>query len=540
MVSLGDLNCWPDPVPFVTPAPPCALSPALASTLPGRIALAIEAKWSVPAIVSFTTALGVTSAATCGRFTVAKDINSTFPTALFLAPLLNPGGLKSAVLGALSSPLRAAQLKTAARLDPQISERMRRCSATTQALATMERKMAAALANGDPVTELEASAQALELTLADRDPGEFNAPFRPVSFGSDATPEALVKRAASQGGRVAVLAAEGGLLENLAGRYSDNGSAKVEFLQAAYDGEPYEGSRVSDGARDIPTPWASLLLVVQPDVAATMLGSTGMRTRGFLQRFWLFLPPTADYLARTSMPPLPSDLLAEWERVTVGIWGDDGFSDWATPVVIQMPTGCRKKIEAFEQEFIAPTFARAADDGNALLQGWLGKTAMTTWRVAALLAQLEAPRTTRVSVTATAAAIDFAKMATSHAEHLFAHGPTAATRLPKFRVLAGLVRGIESIEDAAPGPDEARDDGSGGIEDAPGTEFTKNALYQHMRGQVWVTGADSIEAVLQDLGGLGWVRFVGPRTTELGGRPREVWKLHPDAKAHFTSMTGTA
>ncbi len=531
---------WTDPVHFVRPMPPSELSPAMSGLLLGRVAVAIEDAWSVPPIVSFTTGLGVASAATCGRYTVAKDTFTSFPLALYLAPLLNPGGMKSPVLSALSAPLRDAQKMTAQKADPEIADRMRHQQALAGALQAIERKMAAALANGTSIDDLRASAEVLQKELDGRDPGDFHGAFRPISFGSDATPEALVKRAASQGGRIAVLSAEGGLLENLAGRYSDTGSAKVEFLDAAFDGEPYEGSRVSDPGRDIAVPWASLLLVVQPDLANTMLNSAAMRTRGFLQRFWLFLPPNANYTVRTTMPALERRTMTVWNDAVVGIWGDDGlWPDWRRDVEVYMPRECRDLILRFEQEHIAPAFGRAADEGNALMQGWLGKVAMTTWRVAALLAQLEEPGTDRVGIEEARAAIDYAQLALAHADYLFAHGPSASTRSPRYRVLATLLRGSGGSEDVDPDVDADGPGGSGGIEDAHPGEFTKNWLFQTMKSQRWVTGADVIESVLQDLAGLGWVRFVAARTTEVGGRPREVWALHPEAKTRFAAMTGT-
>lgn len=540
-MNLDDLNSpqWEDPTPFVAPVPKSTLTTAMRNTLLGQVAMAVEDAWNVPAIVTFTTGLGVASATTCGRFTIQKDMFTEFPLGLYLAPLLNPGGMKSPVLAALSGPVKAAQVKTAEVLDPDIAERGRRLSAINGALQGIERSMATAMAKGQSTVDMEASAQVLQRDLAKVQNGHnFTSSFRPVSFGSDATPEAIVKRAGTQGGRIAILSAEGGLLENLAGRYSE-GSAKVEFLDAAFDGESYEGSRIGDTGRDIPKPWASIVLVVQPDVANTMLGSSAMRTRGFLQRWWFFLPPTASYTLRTTMPALPRAVMDPWEQAITSIWGTDHIGWPADRVVMTMPPQSRELVEAMEVEHIAPAFARASDEGNALFQGWLGKAAMTTWRVSALLAQLETPRTKTVTTTATVAAVDYAEMALAHADHLLAHGPTASTRSPRYRVLAALVRSSEGIEDAYIA---SADDGSGGIGDAFPDEnghFTKRDLFQRVKSQKWVTGADVIEAVLQELAGLGWVRFVVARTTEVGGRPSEVWSLHPDAKKHFAAMTGS-
>jgi len=537
-MSITDANepTWQRPHYFVAAAPSTEIGPAMSGTVVGSMAAAIKEAWGIAPVLTVGTALGVAAAAGCGRYVIAKDEFTYFPLSLYNAMLSDPGTLKSALLGALTRALKGLQADHAAEWNSEIASRMREADALTQALEKVKRDMATAFAKGTETTELEAHAQGLQMQLERVRGHEFTAPFRPISFGSDSTPEAIVKRAATQGGRIALLSAEAGVLENLAGRYSE-GNAKTEFLNQAFDGESYEGSRVSDDGRDIVNPWASLVLAIQPDALNIMLGSQVMRSRGFLQRWLLFHAPRGHYRPRMSMPAVDGQVQAEWDSAMADIWNawhwDRG------PKVLLLPDHVKKHIEVFECERVAVAYARAEEEGNALLMGWLGKIAMTTARIAGVLTLLEgAYEKTEVSVEAVEAAVEFAHLALDHADYLFAHGPNAITRTPRFKVLEALVEGSVGSVGVNPAAEDDDEEGSVGFVRVDAGEFTRRAAHRRFQDQTWCQSAEDVEAVLLDLAAAGWTKHLGKRTTDKGGRPRDVWALHPDAHAHFTSMTG--
>lgn len=534
-MNIDDANtpAWDRPNYFVARTPCTDLGPAMADTIVGRMAEAVEQAWGIAPVLTAGTALGVAAAAGCGRYIIAKDPHTHFPLALYNAMLSDPGTLKSSLLGALTRELKARQADHAAEWNTEIASRIRESDALAQALEKVKREMATAYAKGTDTDDLEAHAQGLSMQLEKIQSDGFTAPFRPISFGSDSTPEAIVKRAATQGGRVALLSAEAGVLENLAGRYSE-GKAKTEFLNSAFDGEPYEGSRVDDD-RDVPTPWATLVLAIQPDALNIMLKNEIMRTRGFLQRWLLFHAPRGQYRPRMSMPTVASKVQAEWDQRIADIWGGHEWN--RGPKVLNLPEEVRFHIEVFERDRVAPAYARAEDEGNPLLMGWLGKIAMTTARVAGVLTLLEdAYGTTEVTVPATEAAVEMAHLALDHADYLFAHGPSAITRTPRYKVLEALA--WSSVTSVTVDQDQADDDPDSSVTSVTvkDGQFKRRDLHRRFQGQTWCNNSEDVEAVLLDLAADGWVQRLPKRPG--AGRPSEFWALHPHAAEHFHAMTG--
>lgn len=114
---------------------------------------------------------------------------------------------------------------------------------------------------------------------------------KPVSFiQDDITPEALSIIMNDNGGRAAVISAEGGFSAVLAGRYSSSGSANLDLINKAYDGEPYTRTRVSGGQVALKKPLATIGLFVQPNIVSGMFANQEFRERGFISRFLYSYP----------------------------------------------------------------------------------------------------------------------------------------------------------------------------------------------------------------------------------------------------------
>jgi hypothetical protein len=86
-------------------------------------------------------------------------------------------------------------------------------------------------------------------------------PVLPLLFTNDATPESLTTLVNEQGGRLAIFSDEGGILETLAGLYS-NGAANIDILLKGIDGGEV---RVRRKDRSITlNPYLTIVLAVQP------------------------------------------------------------------------------------------------------------------------------------------------------------------------------------------------------------------------------------------------------------------------------------
>ena len=162
---------------------------------------------------------------------------------------------------------------------------------------------------------------------------------------------------------------------------------------------------------------------------------------------------------------------------------------------------------------------------------------MTTARVAGVLTLLEdAYGTTEVTVPATEAAVEMAHLALDHADYLFAHGPSAITRTPRYKVLEALA--WSSVTSVTVDQDQADDDPDSSVTSVTvkDGQFKRRDLHRRFQGQTWCNNSEDVEAVLLDLAADGWVQRLPKRPG--AGRPSEFWALHPHAAEHFHAMTG--
>jgi len=119
--------------------------------------------------------------------------------------------------------------------------------------------------DSDDATEREQAER--EYIQTEEELARMGEPVEPRMFADDATPEQLA-RLLSDHGKIAVLAAESALIDNLLGRYGD-GSPNLHAVCAAYSGEETTIDRRSDESRHLDRPLMTILLSPQPHVLAS-------------------------------------------------------------------------------------------------------------------------------------------------------------------------------------------------------------------------------------------------------------------------------
>lgn len=107
-------------------------------------------------------------------------------------------------------------------------------------------------------------------------------------FADDATPEALTQYLATNQERGAIIAAEGGVLDVLAGRYAQK--LNVDLLLHAHCAERHSVDRITRPTEVLERPELAILLAVQPDVLTTFVNNQSFAGRGLLARFLFALP----------------------------------------------------------------------------------------------------------------------------------------------------------------------------------------------------------------------------------------------------------
>ena len=101
---------------------------------------------------------------------------------------------------------------------------------------------------------------------------------------SDATPEALIYTMNNNGGKIAILDSEGGVLSTISRSYNGN-NTDISFFCTAYDGAYYSSGRVTTGFKDIPRPLLTLGLLTQPKKFFEFMNNEEFIEKGFVNRF---------------------------------------------------------------------------------------------------------------------------------------------------------------------------------------------------------------------------------------------------------------
>jgi hypothetical protein len=164
-------------------------------------------------------------------------------------------------------------------------------------------------------------------------------------LADDATPEAVASLLAEQGGRLAILSAEGDLFDIMAGRYSKTPNFGV-FLKG-WSGDDLRVDRKGRPPEHVEHPALTLGLAVQPEVLVTMARQPGFRGRGMPARFLYALPPSNVGRRRTDAPPVPEAVESSYGEDIHAL--ASSMAELEEPVSLTMSSGaaiCFKRFEA--------------------------------------------------------------------------------------------------------------------------------------------------------------------------------------------------
>lgn len=272
----------PAPVPLdVTPElPPFPVEvfPEWARTLIEQVAIATQTPADLPAMVL----LAALAAASGGRVIAVPHSGWEEPTNLFVAVAMPPASRKSPVFRLMVEPLRLAErgLMTEAH-ETIVTRRAEKLAAEAQARALLTEASKLSGADADNKRGEAVTAQ----LLADA----VNVPTPPRILASDATPEALTTLLSTYGGRIAVLSAEGGVFDQIAGRYS--GKPALDVYLNGHAGDALHVDRIGRAPEFIARPALTIGITTQPSTFRALARVRDIKGRGLLGRFLWSMPP---------------------------------------------------------------------------------------------------------------------------------------------------------------------------------------------------------------------------------------------------------
>ncbi|WP_435797791.1 YfjI family protein [Streptomyces klenkii] len=399
---------WAEPIPLnhqpkLPPFPVHALPTWLA-----EFTAAVAEETQTPVDMAGALALAVLATAAGGRTVVQVRGRWREPTNLFVVVALGPANRKSAVFATMTGPLYEAErmllnAATAPIVEAELTAKMAR-EAADQAAAK------AAKTEGPEkdllVAEAIALAQAAEaLTI----------PPRPRLLADDATPEVIATLLADQGGRLAVMSAEGGIFDIIAGRYS--GTPNMEVFLKGHAGDRL---RVDRRSREeyVEAPALTMGLAVQPTVLEDIGKNRGFDGRGLLARFLYSLPESLVGHRKIDPDPVPEAVAARYERNIIAL--TLSLADWTDPAVLPLTPEAGAALNAFAQRLEPQLRAKGGRLGH--IGKWAGKLVGATARIAGLLHladHLEDGYGKPISAATMEAAVELADYFTHHALTVF-------------------------------------------------------------------------------------------------------------------------
>lgn len=400
---------WEPPTPLDEMA---SLPPFPVHCLPGALRVFVEAvaeETQTPADMAALFALAIVGVVLQGR--VEAFAWWAEPVNLYGAAAMDPGSRKSAVVGHLLAPIIEAERDDAIRMKPEIRAAKVKIKVLDDRMASAQAQAAKAKNAFDLDTGMQEAIRAAE----DRD--AVTMPLAKRYFGDDVTPEKLIGLIADHGGRFAVISAEGGPFDMMAGRYSD--SPNFDVYLKGHAGDPIRVDRMGRPSEQINRPALSIALAIQPDVVRNLADKPGFRGKGLLARFLFVVPPSKVGSRNVSPATITEmDRRAYHDLIHALI----ALPLPAESIRISLSADARESLRRF-MVALEPRLGAGGD--LAHMADWGGKLAGAILRMSILLHMADrvhesTPWTTPVSVYTLDSAIEIGVCLTEHARAAFA------------------------------------------------------------------------------------------------------------------------
>lgn len=328
---------------------------------------------------------------------------------LFTVVVARSGERKSDVQGILMGPLREQE----ARLVEE-NKAARRDALTLRQIADHAAALATVEAGKAPIGEREALEQ---LAISAVDMAEsIEVPPIPRLFADDATPQAVASLLAEQGGRLAIISSEGGILEIIGGRYS--GKPDMDTFLKGHSGGTIRVDRMGRPTEYVRRPALTLGLMIQPSVLTAIGASDAFRGRGLLARFLYAAPPSKWGFRTIGADPVPVVVRERYDALVGGLVY--GFAPWTDPAILRLSPEAGARELAFEADIEREFRASGLLEG---IEEWGAKHVGTVCRIAGLLhlAEYGEPgHRKEIGIATMANAIDLGGYYLHHAVHAFA------------------------------------------------------------------------------------------------------------------------
>lgn len=491
-------SSWDAPIPFQSyqlPAFPTETLPPWLRQLVERLSVATQ----TPPDLADLLALAACAVACAKKVAALVRYGWIEPLNLYVVVALLPGSRKTAVFSSIEEPIIEYEEEAATAAAPAIAAAETRHRILLGKYQHVQGK--ASKASGPDADHLAKEATDLAEQLAG-----VKIPVVPRLAADDVTSERLATMLKEQEGRMAVMSAEGGIFELMAGRYSKDGAPNFEVYLKGHAGDTIRVDRVGRPAEYIYRPALTMALAVQPEVLTGLVRKQGFRGRGLLGRLLYAIPVNLLGRRNVDAPPLPESARKAYHqglRHLLDLPFDQDEKGRIKSFLLRFSPEAAERLREFEA-WIEPRLAEFGALGH--MTDWAGKLAGATVRICGLLHLAEhlensAPWNIPVARETVERAIRLGEYLIPHARAAYAcMGADPAIEDAK-RVLAWVRRqGLAS--------------------------FSKRELFQALRG--YFKRVSHLEAPLAVLQEHGYVRMRAAEARAGAGRkPSPVYEVNP-------------
>jgi replicative DNA helicase len=410
---------------------------------------------------------------------------------LFVVVAMEPGSRKSAVHADINRPIVEYEQLLVEQAKPDITEQ---ATIRRIAEASLSKAEKAAAAAKDPLERRAAEEEARTYASALE---RLEVTATPRLFTSDVTPEKLASLLHENHGRMAVLSAEGGIFDIMAGRYS-SGLPNLDVYLQGHAGDPIRVDRRGRATEFINRPALTVGLAVQPYVLARAAQVLDFGGRGLLARFLYSVPAGNVGYRRTEPEPVPDAVHQRYDTTLRALAAS--FDRFTEPAMLRLAPDAARVFAGWRDE-LEPRRRPDADLGH--LQAWSSKLDGAVARIAGLLHladRITAGWDVPVTATTMAAAIEIGRYLIHHAQAAFAL-MGSDPRLEAARRIGYWIRAGDH------------------------RSFTKRDAFRALRGQALFPTTERLGAGLAALEDLVWVRQL-PAYHGLG-RPSARYEANP-------------
>lgn len=340
---------------------------------------ACHATLGVPKVMAIAAALCAAATLCQGKLRVRIRPGWDEPVNLYWLVLAPTGARKSALLKLATDPVRALQAQLDEENEPLAHEArcdLKRAEAQHARLIrqTKAHKHTAGYQEHlEQVRELEAEIRSIRIPKSPR--------WLCDDINPTVIPKVLKHNLEAEGlARLSVLDAEGTFLSNLLGRHDKRGSANVDPLLKAFQGEPVDMVRTSQTSDDLvrvhlPHSYVTMCLLVQPMFRDRLVNRPELAENGFIGRCIVTETPSRAADPGWDAPGIPDEV-------------QEAYSDWVLSyatlpqdslVDLAADAGLQEELRGL---YGTVTGLRQLDEG---CDGWLARGIGKICRIYALL-----------------------------------------------------------------------------------------------------------------------------------------------------------